>query len=99
MIGQFLESNRIDSPELAGIWLEVTPENSRRINIAGAFLPDITEMPVYNDIMPEGPYGYRDGEFDVTVKRGDIVIDAGAWIGDFAALALVTGRRHTRLSR
>ena len=35
----------------------------------------------------EGPYGYTDGNFDVTVKRDDIVIDAGAWIGDFSAYA------------
>ena len=41
--------------------------------------------------MPEGPYGYRDGGFDVTVKKGDIVIDSGAWIGDFAALAACYG--------
>jgi FkbM family methyltransferase len=37
--------------------------------------------------MPEGPYGYVDGKFDVTVKPGDVVIDAGAWIGDFSAYA------------
>ena len=30
-------------------------------------------------------YGYKDGEFDVRVKSGDIVIDAGAWAGDFSA--------------
>jgi FkbM family methyltransferase len=35
----------------------------------------------------EGPYGYTDNSFDVTVKRDDIVIDAGAWIGDFSAYA------------
>jgi FkbM family methyltransferase len=37
--------------------------------------------------MIEGPYGYVDGYFDVTVKKNDIVIDAGAWIGDFSAYA------------
>jgi FkbM family methyltransferase len=42
-------------------------------------------------IMVEGPYGYTDGEFDVTVKEGDIVIDAGAWIGDFSAYAACKG--------
>jgi predicted RNA methylase len=41
--------------------------------------------------MHEGPCGYRDGAFDVTVKRGDVVIDAGAWIGNFAALAAWSG--------
>jgi len=37
--------------------------------------------------MNEGPYGYKDGAFDVTVHSGDIVVDAGAWIGDFSAYA------------
>jgi len=47
----------------------------------------------------EGPYGYTDGNlaagkvFDVTVKPGDTVIDAGAWIGDFSAYAAVKGAR------
>jgi FkbM family methyltransferase len=41
--------------------------------------------------MMEGPYGYVDGAFDVTVKAGDIVIDAGAWIGDFSAYAAREG--------
>lgn len=39
----------------------------------------------------EGPYGYKDGEFDVTVKDGDIVIDAGAWVGDFGAYSASKG--------
>jgi len=34
-----------------------------------------------------GPYGYKDGDFDVSIKKGDVVIDAGSWIGDFAAYA------------
>ncbi|GHT24983.1 hypothetical protein AGMMS4957_18960 [Bacteroidia bacterium] len=41
--------------------------------------------------MVEGPYGYTDGAFDVSVKKGDIVIDAGAWIGDFEAYASSKG--------
>ncbi|MDR0612813.1 MAG: FkbM family methyltransferase [Dysgonamonadaceae bacterium] len=41
--------------------------------------------------MIEGPYGYTDGRFDVTVKKGDAVIDAGAWIGDFSAYAANKG--------
>jgi FkbM family methyltransferase len=41
--------------------------------------------------MCEGPYGYVDGKFDVTVKRNDVVIDAGAWIGDFSAYACAKG--------
>ena len=42
-------------------------------------------------LMREGPYGYKDGNFDVTVHEGDIVIDAGAWIGDFSAYAASKG--------
>ncbi|OAV63459.1 methyltransferase, FkbM family [Bacteroidales bacterium Barb6] len=41
--------------------------------------------------MGEGPYGYTDGSFDITVKQNDIVIDAGAWIGDFSAYAVSKG--------
>jgi FkbM family methyltransferase len=41
--------------------------------------------------MKEGPYGYVDGAFDVTVKANDVVIDAGAWIGDFSAYAASKG--------
>jgi hypothetical protein len=42
-------------------------------------------------VMGEGPYGYTADGFDVTVKRGDVVIDAGAWIGDFSAYAAAKG--------
>jgi hypothetical protein len=42
-------------------------------------------------VLEEGPYGYIADRFDVTVKRGDIVIDAGAWIGDFSAYAAAKG--------
>jgi uridine phosphorylase len=41
--------------------------------------------------MNEGPYGYTDGLFDVSVKSGDVVIDAGAWIGDFSAYSYWKG--------
>jgi FkbM family methyltransferase len=41
--------------------------------------------------MAEGPYGYTDGNFDVSVKTGDVVIDAGAWIGDYSAYAVNKG--------
>jgi len=39
----------------------------------------------------EGTYGYKNDKIDVTVKNGDVVIDAGAWIGDFSAYASVKG--------
>jgi hypothetical protein len=41
--------------------------------------------------MPEGPYGYTDGSFDVTVHKDDVVIDAGAWCGDFSAYSASKG--------
>ena len=45
----------------------------------------------FDPYMGEGPYGYTDGKFDITVKKDDIVIDAGAWIGDFSAYAVTKG--------
>ncbi|MDR2343196.1 MAG: FkbM family methyltransferase [Spirochaetaceae bacterium] len=44
---------------------------------------------VLDKLMSEGPYGYVDegNEFDVRVRSGDVVIDAGAWQGDFSAYA------------
>jgi len=41
--------------------------------------------------MVEGPYGYKKGSFDVTITKNDVVIDAGAWIGDFSAYASSKG--------
>jgi FkbM family methyltransferase len=41
--------------------------------------------------MLEGPYGYTDGLFNVTIEKNDVVIDAGAWIGDFSAYAASKG--------
>ena len=43
--------------------------------------------------LPEGPYGYKNDKIDVRVKKRDIVIDAGAWIGDFSAYASVKGAK------
>lgn len=44
-------------------------------------------------ILPEGIYCYKNDEIDVTIKKGDVVIDAGAWIGDFSAYASVKGAK------
>lgn len=41
--------------------------------------------------LPEGTYGYIKDKFDVTVKEGDVVLDCGAWIGDFSAYAAHKG--------
>ncbi|MDR1952077.1 MAG: FkbM family methyltransferase, partial [Elusimicrobiota bacterium] len=46
---------------------------------------------LFDQCMTEGPYGYKDGNFDVTVKENDIVMDVGAWIGDFSAYAASKG--------
>ena len=39
----------------------------------------------------EGLYGLVNDFVDVRVRRGDVVIDAGSWIGDFAAYASEKG--------
>lgn len=41
--------------------------------------------------LSEGLYGLVNDRVNVTVEPGDIVIDAGSWIGDFAAYASVKG--------
>ncbi|MFZ2310323.1 MAG: FkbM family methyltransferase [Patescibacteria group bacterium] len=40
----------------------------------------------------EGPFCYigKDGE-DITIHKGDVVIDAGAWVGDFSAYCAKKG--------
>jgi len=42
-------------------------------------------------VIDGGLYGYSDGAFNVTIEKGDIVIDAGAWIGDYSAYAASKG--------
>lgn len=44
-------------------------------------------MKKLDKVMSEGPYGYDDKDLNIkiTVESGDIVIDAGAWVGDFSA--------------
>ena len=39
----------------------------------------------------EGLYGLVNDKVNVTVQPGDVVIDAGSWVGDFAAYASVKG--------
>ena len=61
--------------------------------ISDSLLPflvsDVDEVLYYAlmDITPEGPYEYK----AVKLEKGDIVIDAGANIGEFSALAGVKG--------
>lgn len=39
----------------------------------------------------EGVYCYQDGEIDLTVKKGDVVLDLGSCFGEFAAYAAKKG--------
>lgn len=42
--------------------------------------------------LPEGTYCYTGKNCeDITIKKGDVVIDAGAWVGDFSAYAAKKG--------
>jgi FkbM family methyltransferase len=51
----------------------------------------VHNMKLTDEFLPEGVYCYEDGDFDIRVKKGDVVIDAGANIGDFAAYAALKG--------
>ena len=55
----------------------------------GQHKQDIVEQ--LEPFMSEGPYYWQEDDFDVTVHKGDIVIDAGAWVGDFSAYAVSQG--------
>ena len=87
-----------------GILLPDISDDKEKLYILRIVFEDVLLIPVYyNDnyskdfvksidkVMAEGPYGYTDSSFDVRVKPGDVVIDAGAWIGDFSAYAVYKG--------
>ena len=93
--------------EIKGVLLPYTPEKPDIIyDLACYIFEDTFTFLVYFDdkydkkliermdrYMQDGSYGYVDGYFDVTVKENDIVIDAGAWIGDFSAYAVFKGAK------
>lgn len=54
---------------------------------------DYTLIDQLDFLLPEGAYGYKNDDIDVTVKKNDVVIDAGAWIGDFSAYASMKGAK------
>jgi len=54
---------------------------------------DYTLIDQLDFLLPEGTYGYKNMDIDVTVKENDVVIDAGAWIGDFSAYASKKGAK------
>jgi len=91
--------------DIKGAKLPYTPDKPNIIaELAGFMFEDcFTILTRFNDCydksiveqvdqwMKDGPYGYTDGKFDVTIKQGDVVIDAGAWIGDFSAYVALKG--------
>ena len=52
---------------------------------------DEATVDLCDTMLKEGLYGLVNDKINVTVESGDIVIDAGSWIGDFAAYASVKG--------
>jgi FkbM family methyltransferase len=82
---------------------DISNDNEQIITLISAFEDTFTVPYFFDDnhdrsvveyvdqYMMEGPYSYSDGKFDVTVKKDDTVIDAGAWIGDFSAYAASKG--------
>lgn len=44
-----------------------------------------------DQVLPDGPYFFKDNHVNVTISQNDVIIDAGAWIGDFSALASIQG--------
>jgi FkbM family methyltransferase len=99
----FLKNGAFD---FAGAKLPNISANPNMMYSLYQIFPDVYIFPVFmNNIhtrelveyfdpyMMEGPYGYTDGAFDVTVKPGDVIFDAGAWIGDFSAYAVSVSKR------
>jgi len=52
---------------------------------------DAAVMRRLDPLMPEGPYGFVGEGVDARARPGDVVIDAGAWAGDFSAYAASRG--------
>ncbi len=50
-----------------------------------------SEINKYFYLFPEGPYCLKNDLVDVRINPGDIVMDAGSWIGEFAAYASAKG--------
>ncbi len=97
-------ANGISYFDFNGAKLPDISDNIEKLKTLLLVFEDVFLVPVYHNDnydksfitaldqkMGEGPYGYTDGNFDVTVKSGDIVIDAGAWIGDFSAYSASRG--------
>jgi FkbM family methyltransferase len=90
--------------DFKGVKLPYVPNSTDKLQGIISCFDDVFLIPCYFDDnynksiaelvdqhTDEGPYGYSDGYFDVTVKKDDVVIDVGAWIGDFSAYAASKG--------
>jgi len=77
--------------ELRDKYLKKNNQGKNYFDIDGVLLPDIEDADIFtfvhaiDEIFRDNFYFYADGNFDVNIKNGDIVIDAGAFIGDFSA--------------
>lgn len=83
--------------------LPLLDEKNRKILWEGTFYSSLYVYYFLNDCYDESTirphetllnvdfYGLRNDQVDVRVMPGDIVIDAGSWIGDFAAYASARG--------
>ncbi|GMO24453.1 MAG: hypothetical protein Ta2B_03830 [Termitinemataceae bacterium] len=75
------------------------PKISKNVDIIVLFLDCLLNHTLFNEnyskdivlkvgsFINKEPYAYIDGDFKVTVEKNDVVIDAGANIGDFSAYA------------
>lgn len=91
--GDFYDFNGIRLPKIENTYLMRTVyEDSLSVyaehndNYSYTIVDDLDKK------LPEGTYCYvgKNGE-DITVKKGFLVIDAGAWLGDFSAYAAKKG--------
>jgi FkbM family methyltransferase len=89
-----------------GIYLPFLPVNQGFLYEAHCCVVDILDVFLHNEddyswkyvdksdkYLVEGVYCYKKDEenVDITIHKGDIVIDLGAWIGDFSAYACKKG--------
>jgi FkbM family methyltransferase len=78
-----------------GIKLPFLDADNERLLLGSAFVETLSPYLFYGNHFYETLhkkyhqifYGFEKEGFDVTVKPDDVVIDAGSWIGDFAAYA------------
>ncbi|MCL2414388.1 MAG: FkbM family methyltransferase [Bacteroidales bacterium] len=92
-----IDENGLEYLKIGDIKMSALPTLVDKLSFA-SLLPDVFFSYLYcgdsyeknvflklDSFLPEGPYGYQDETIDVTVKPNDVVIDAGAWAGDYSA--------------